>query len=324
MEPACPPDSPEARRLTQLRYWKERRAAAARAGPLAEADVAECDGRIKALEQEALKARPWAARVQAATDALRAAAERSDKVQADLAAARRAAQALELEAAHAQEALARAESSLAAVQAEGAPQCPPGTAAAGGLTPSSVAAALDVLALAGAAVQQGGGGGAGGAAMSQLVEQLRALVVSAAAGPGATAGAPAGGAAAAGVGRAAYLPCEGSHGGAGAPGAAAPEAVPQAPHAAAAAAAPAAAPPAAGGGHWLPTGTSLPSVRRGTSPSGSASDVESQGSRVSGCSRRSRSRERRELEQRTQADVRAGRQRTLAGVMARSGAPAGV
>jgi len=316
MEPACPPDSPEARRLTQLRYWKERRAAAVRAGPLAEADVAECDGRIKALEQEALKARPWAARVQAATDALKAAAERSDKVQADLAAARRAAQALELEAAQAQEALARAESLLAAVQAEGAPQPPAGTAAAGGLTPSSVAAALDVLALAGAAVQQGGGGGAGGAAMSQLVEQLRALV-SVVAGPGATAGDPAGGAAAAGEGRAAYHPCEGSHGGAGAPGVAAPAAVPQAPHAAAAAAAPTAARPAAEGGHWLPTGTSWPSGRRGTSPSGSASDVESQGSG------RSRSRERRELEQRTQADVRAGRQRTLAEMMARSSAPAG-
>ena len=203
MEPVASPDSPEARRLTQLRYWRERRAAAVRAGPLAEADVAECDGRIKELEQEALAARPWAARVQAATNARKLATDKRDKICADLAAARRAVQALEAEGAQAEAAVARTESALAAVQAEGAPRQPP--APADGLTPASVAAALDVLASAGAAMQQGGAGGAGGVGAAQLVEQLRALV-SAAVGHGAGAAAHAGGAAVAEGGRAASAP----------------------------------------------------------------------------------------------------------------------
>ena len=74
-EPAAADNpQPEDRRSVELRYWRERRAAAMRAGELGAADAAECDARLAALEEQARAARPWAARVQAATDAQRTAA----------------------------------------------------------------------------------------------------------------------------------------------------------------------------------------------------------------------------------------------------------
>jgi hypothetical protein len=81
----------------QLRSWRERRAAAPREG--AEAGVAECDWEIQALEQAAQASRPWAVRMQAATDSQKAAADKLRGVSEDLPEARHAVQHFESEAA---------------------------------------------------------------------------------------------------------------------------------------------------------------------------------------------------------------------------------
>jgi len=95
----------------QLRYWRERRAAAVRAE--ADSDIQDCDQQIRALEQAAKAARPWDVRVQAATDAQRAAAAKLDSVQADLDGARHAVTHFESEVRQAQAALAEALADLA-------------------------------------------------------------------------------------------------------------------------------------------------------------------------------------------------------------------
>ena len=56
--------SPTGAQATERRYWRERRAAAMKAGPLGETDVRECDSRIAALAEQARAARLWAAWVQ--------------------------------------------------------------------------------------------------------------------------------------------------------------------------------------------------------------------------------------------------------------------
>ena len=77
------------------RYWRERRAAAARAGPLAADDLAECDAKLGVLVAARRKARPWAHRVQAATDAFQKTEAKRKSTAADLAAARAAWAAFE-------------------------------------------------------------------------------------------------------------------------------------------------------------------------------------------------------------------------------------
>lgn len=287
--------SSDSRRQTELRYWRERRAAAVRAGPCAVLDVEECDRHIKSIEQGLLAARPWAARVQAATDARKAAADRAVSARRDLAAARRALEALEAEAVEADAALGRAEAALAAVQAEGAGR--PGYAAGRPAAPSAndVDAALRVL---GAAVA-GCGAGVDTGAAEVWMEQLRGVVGTA---HSAAAGGAADGAVAAAGGRdgSAQL---------GAPDAAGPA-------------------PATGGADSGPDvastrragaagGRPLVSGRRGTSPAMSVSSRDSAGT--------GRSRSRDDAEARRQAavtagEVRAGRQRTLDDVFSRGAA----
>jgi hypothetical protein len=110
----------------ELRYWRERRAAAARAGDLGTADVTECDARIASFELRTRAARPWVARVQAAADVHKAAESRFAAAEQDLAAARAAVLHFDGQVAEARAAAAAAEADLASVRAEGAP----GTAAA--------------------------------------------------------------------------------------------------------------------------------------------------------------------------------------------------
>ena len=97
----------------KLRYWRKRRAAAQRYG--AEADAADCDREIQALERAALASRPWAVRVQAASGAQKAAADKLRAAGENLAEARRASQHFEAGTAAAQAALQRADAALAAV-----------------------------------------------------------------------------------------------------------------------------------------------------------------------------------------------------------------
>ncbi len=173
----------------QLRYWRERRAAAVRAE--ADSDIQDCDQQIRALEQAAKAARPWDVRVQAATDAQRAAAAKLDSVQADLDGARHAVTHFESEVRQAQAALADADAALAGVRAEGAPARAAAERSAPELTDAGIRAALDLLAAAGAALlPPGGAGGAGagagaggagaGAGAAALVEQLRGALNTAA------------------------------------------------------------------------------------------------------------------------------------------------
>ena len=100
----------------QVRYWRERRAAAARAG--AEYDISECDSQIRSLEQAAQARRPWAARMQAATDAQRQAARNFAAAEKDMAAARQAVVHFEEQERKAKDALQAAEAALNAVQTE--------------------------------------------------------------------------------------------------------------------------------------------------------------------------------------------------------------
>ncbi len=175
MEPVSTPGGPEEQRVTQLRYWKERRAAALRMGEMGAPDVQECDGRIKELEQAALAARPWATRVQAANDARKAAVDKLESIRVDLTAARQAAQVLEAEEAKAQTALTAAERTLDAVQAEGAPSR---GQPASGLTAVNITSAFDTLAAVATALPHGGGGGSvAGGSVEELLAQLRALLV---------------------------------------------------------------------------------------------------------------------------------------------------
>ena len=69
------------------RYWKERKAAAQRAGPIGAADVAVCEQQLQRLADAAKAARPWVARMQAATHAVTRAQERRETATADLEAA---------------------------------------------------------------------------------------------------------------------------------------------------------------------------------------------------------------------------------------------
>ena len=88
-------DESEAPQRAELRYWRERKAAAARAGPFAVADMELCDKEIQRLTTAAKAARPWATRVQGASQALEKARAHRERVGEDLAAARAAVAALE-------------------------------------------------------------------------------------------------------------------------------------------------------------------------------------------------------------------------------------
>ena len=160
--------------MKQLRYLRERRTAAVRAG--LEDEVLECSKQISVLEQAAQARRPWASRVQAAADAERKAAERLKSVTTDLEAARTAVAHFEEEKCKADAALAAAKAALAAVQAEVPKRMEPAVPA---MTLDGVDVALRTLAESGAELKQGGGdGGAGdnGGAILQVVHQLQSIV----------------------------------------------------------------------------------------------------------------------------------------------------
>ena len=183
VQAASQEESKQAPHQVQLRYWRERRAAAVRAG--VDSDVQACDEHIRTLQQAAQAAKPWEVRVKAATDAQRAAATKMAAVESDLAMARQMVVHFEAEARTAKEALTEADAALAKVQAEGAPRQPAARELA--LTEQGIAEALAVLAAAGAEIQRGAGGGAGagGSAsggVSELVQQLRGAVEAAMAG----------------------------------------------------------------------------------------------------------------------------------------------
>ena len=126
----------------ELRYWRDRRALALRAGPCGAADAAECGAHIAELEARARAARPWSVRVQAAGDAHRAAEARFTEAAADLGAAKLAVQHLAALEVEARAAMTAAAAALEAVRAEGAP---PPTAAPGLDAGRQVAEALVLL-----------------------------------------------------------------------------------------------------------------------------------------------------------------------------------
>ena len=115
------PSMPE-EAAAQWRYWKDRRAAAARAGEFGKHDLAVCDKELADLQAAARASRPWAARVQAATHRSDRARQQREEALADVAAARAALAHLEgvLVAAEAEVEIATKE--LAAVQAEALPE----------------------------------------------------------------------------------------------------------------------------------------------------------------------------------------------------------
>ena len=105
----------------EARYWRERKAAAVRAGPMAADDVAFCDAKLGEIAAVRRQARPWATRVQAATDAFRKAEAKLKTATADLAAAHAALAALEASHKHAELEFANTTAALAVVKAEVAP-----------------------------------------------------------------------------------------------------------------------------------------------------------------------------------------------------------
>ena len=110
------------------RYWRERKAAALRAGIYGQEDAKECEVRLARLAEAAKAARPWAARVQAATAAHSKASSNLQAVEADLAAAKAAVAALEEARAAACEAVQAAAKQLQQVKGEAAASTPvPGT-----------------------------------------------------------------------------------------------------------------------------------------------------------------------------------------------------
>jgi hypothetical protein len=154
----------------ELRYWRERRAAASRAGDIGAADVAECDAHLTAIEARGRAARPWAARVQAATDTQKAAEVRLAAAELDLAAARAAVMHFDGEVAEARAAATAAQAELAAVRAEGTPGA--ATALRMPVSPDVAVAALRAAA----------------DAAGTTLEALLAAVLASAGGPAAAAG----------------------------------------------------------------------------------------------------------------------------------------
>ena len=104
----------------QERYWRERRAAAVRGGEHTADDVVHCDTQLAELHRQAKAARPWAVRVQAATQRLEHAQAALAKANADLLAARAVAEAMGQAAVAAAEAEQAAAAELQEVRAEAA------------------------------------------------------------------------------------------------------------------------------------------------------------------------------------------------------------
>jgi len=107
----------EAARL-RIRYLKERRQAALRAGPLCREDVLSCEAEIERLQSEVRQQRPWPVRAQAAADALRAASAKAEALRGDLDAARAAVEAIAEELATAEADQVAAQAAMDEVQAE--------------------------------------------------------------------------------------------------------------------------------------------------------------------------------------------------------------
>ena len=139
---------------TEQRYWRDRRAAAVRAGPIAQADITICDDNLARLAAAAKAARPWASRVQAATAAHTKASSHLQSVEADLAAALLAVEALQAAKAAAEAEVQAAAQQLQQVKEEAAPDFPmPGGQTVEELLDARVraaaAAGVDVSALTG-------------------------------------------------------------------------------------------------------------------------------------------------------------------------------
>ena len=110
--------TPEEHLRLRLRYLKERRQAAQRAGPIGREDFLRCDAEITAILAETRQARPWPVRVQAAADALKTASQRVASLQTDLETARTTVTALEAGLAEAEAEQAAAQAAVERVQAE--------------------------------------------------------------------------------------------------------------------------------------------------------------------------------------------------------------
>ena len=107
--------TPEEQHRLRLRYIRDRRQAAQRAGPIGCEDCLKCDAEIAAILAEPRQARPWPARAQAAADALKAASQRAASLRTDLEVARTTVAALEAEVGVAETELASAQAALGQV-----------------------------------------------------------------------------------------------------------------------------------------------------------------------------------------------------------------
>ena len=127
--------------LLELRYWRERRQAALRAKEFGKADLEQCDAKLEELAQAEREARPWAHRVQAASQKYARAVAQADRAQADVETARKVLTNLEMVLAAAKEEQATAEAELAKVKAQARPE-------AMAVDHQSVEAAVEALRLA--------------------------------------------------------------------------------------------------------------------------------------------------------------------------------
>ena len=115
-------DEEEKQWSLQLRYWRERRGAAQRAGVAA--DVAVCDGEIEGLLAKFKANRPWPARVQAADAAQAKAAAKLLAAQEAVAAAKAKLEKLEATLVEAEEEATAAAKEVEALRLEAARQVP--------------------------------------------------------------------------------------------------------------------------------------------------------------------------------------------------------
>ena len=106
----------------EQRYWREHRQAVLRAKELGKADLDMCDAKLEELAQAEREARPWAHRVQAASQKHARATAQADRAQADVDTARRVLTNLETVLAAAKEEQAAAEAELAKVKAQARPE----------------------------------------------------------------------------------------------------------------------------------------------------------------------------------------------------------
>ncbi|MFM7985959.1 MAG: hypothetical protein ACKPKO_42250, partial [Candidatus Fonsibacter sp.] len=100
----------------RLRYLKERRQAALRAGPIGTEDLLRCEADVAEILAESRRLRQWPVRVQAAADAVKAVEKRVDTLRTDYELSKSTTAALEAELSVAEAELLEAKGELERAQ----------------------------------------------------------------------------------------------------------------------------------------------------------------------------------------------------------------